>query len=1006
MMGVTDRLHIYLTLLVFLLGSISSRAQYYSVGNDPVSARWSQIRSEHFTVIYPTETDSLAREYLSMLEFHRPQAFESVRVKGSRIPVVLHPYTTLSNGSVTWAPKRIDLFTSPDAYDGTSDSWISQLTTHELRHQAQMEVYTKGVFKVLYYPLGECVSGLGAGLYIGRTYMEGDAVISETELLRGGRGRSAEFMRYYRMAAITDDDRSYYRYQNGSYRYFTPNQYAFGYHMTSSARLKSGDYFFTGKYQQFGVDNWINLKLIFRPYKVMTGYTKHDHWDWGWMQMKSFWKDDLESRGHLTEGEILTNRERRLYSEYLSPVPVNDSLSRWFGDVIAIRKGLDESPVLVSIGERGKENVICPFNILTSDLEYSCEGRLYWTERLTAGGSTLEDYSVLRYLDLRKGTLHIYPDRRTKWFNPSVSPSGELIAVTEYPVGGSSYVVVIDSRTDEIVDRMEAPFKGQVKETAYMGGSLYASVIVGEGLGVYRYDSDGWCEISAPQNQSVSRLRSTDSLLYFCSDLDGVQNIYTLNPQGGKLTRITNSRYGTDYPYISPDNGDLFCSDFGVKGFSPIVIPRDSLTYVECSFDSPYKYPMAELLAKQRREQSHINPAAISVPDFSDVEKYPSRKYSKAANLFHIHSWAPFYYNVDQILSITYDTFYSLASLGAVAYSQNTLGTAVAMVGYSAHPSSAPETASGKKWFHSGHARFTYKTIPYIEASVDFNDRYRIHYQGVDVSKEGSYYNDTTRCYITDSYPMYVKTSLRLYYPISFNSGGWNRSLIPQFSWGFSNDEYITLDGKSVSKHQLAGGFSYSQIRPIAQSQVFPRWGFSLTAMHSSAPWCGRTYGHLEYLHSYFYLPGITRTQGLKIALSWQKQYVDDRQYLLTSLASMPKGYQYSSPTKNYRKLEVAYVIPVYLGDIHLGWDFGLYFKRLRMLPFYEYAVDIGRDGNKRYFPSCGCDFLLDFKLLPIPAQISAGVRYARIGQDFYWTSSGPEEAGRNRFQFLFTVGL
>jgi len=986
--------------------ALVSRAQYFSVGNDPAAARWSQIRSEHFTLIFPEETDSLAREYLSKLEWHRPQVFESVGVKGKRIPVVLHPYTTLSNGTVTWAPKRIDLYTSPDAYDGTSDPWISQLTTHELRHQAQMEVYTQGVFKVLYYPFGESISGLGAGLYIGSTYMEGDAVISETELLKGGRGRSAEFMRWYRMAAITGDDRSYYRYGNGSYRYYTPNKYAFGYHMTSSARLKSGDYYFTGKYQQFGVDNWINLKLIFAPYKVMTGFTKREHWKWGWQQMKSFWKEDIESRGRLTEGTFLTSKERRLYSEYKSPVPITDSASIWFGDVIAIRSGFEESAVLISIDGEGKERVICPFNSLTSDLEYSPDGRLYWTERLVSGGSTLEDFSVLRYLDLRKGSVHTYPDRRTKWFNPSVSRAGRYVTVTEYPVGGSSFAVVMDSRSGEIMDRIEAPSKGQIKETAYIGEDLYASVIGDAGLGIYLYGGNEWHMISAPQNQSVTRLRSTDSLLYFCSDLDGVQNIYTLNPGDGTLVRITNSRYGADYPFLLQSDSSLMCSDFGSRGFRPVMIPKDSLTAVVCSFDAPYQFQMAKMLAEQRGEQSHIRPDTISVPDFADKDLFPTKKYSKGGHLFHFHSWAPFYYNVDEIMSITYDTFYNLATLGAVGYSQNTLGTAVTMVGYSAHRGSAPETAEGKKWFHTGHVKFTYKTVPYIEASVDFNDRYRIHYEGVDISKEGTYYNDSTKCYITDSYPMHVNTSLRLYYPISMSSGGWIRSLVPQFRWGYTNDEYITLDGSARGKHQMVGGVSFSQMRPLAHSQLFPRWGFSLTAMVSAAPWCGETYGNLEYLRGFVYLPGITRTQGLKLGFMWQYQHVNDVQYLLSNLASMPKGYLYSSPTVNYRKVEATYAIPVYLGDVHLGWDFGLYIKRLQILPFYECALDTGRNGSDRFFSSYGCDFLFDFKILPVNAEISAGVRYARIGEDLYWTSSGLKEANRNKIQLLFTVSL
>ena len=82
------------------------------------------------------------------------------------IPVVLHPYTTQSNGVVTWAPKRMDLFSSPDPYESNPDAWIPHLTVHESRHVGQVEHFTKGIYNVFYYPFGEQITGLGLGLFI------------------------------------------------------------------------------------------------------------------------------------------------------------------------------------------------------------------------------------------------------------------------------------------------------------------------------------------------------------------------------------------------------------------------------------------------------------------------------------------------------------------------------------------------------------------------------------------------------------------------------------------------------------------------------------------------------------------------------------------------------------------------------------------------------------------------------------------------------------------------
>ena len=109
---------------IFTLSVISSSSlygQYYTAGNDPTRVRWRMIRSEHFRMIYPAEIDSLARVYLYTLENIRPRVTASLNIDPRPIPVILHPYTTQSNGVVTWAPKRMDLFTSPDPYGSNPD---------------------------------------------------------------------------------------------------------------------------------------------------------------------------------------------------------------------------------------------------------------------------------------------------------------------------------------------------------------------------------------------------------------------------------------------------------------------------------------------------------------------------------------------------------------------------------------------------------------------------------------------------------------------------------------------------------------------------------------------------------------------------------------------------------------------------------------------------------------------------------------------------------------------
>jgi len=91
--------------VLLLIASYAADAQFYNFGTDPSFVKWSQIRTPDFQLIYPRGLDSLARVYLFNLQKMRPVVNAQLMLDTKPIPVVLHPYTTLSNGSVSWARK-------------------------------------------------------------------------------------------------------------------------------------------------------------------------------------------------------------------------------------------------------------------------------------------------------------------------------------------------------------------------------------------------------------------------------------------------------------------------------------------------------------------------------------------------------------------------------------------------------------------------------------------------------------------------------------------------------------------------------------------------------------------------------------------------------------------------------------------------------------------------------------------------------------------------------------
>ena len=59
--------------------------------------------------------------------------------------------------------------------------------------------------------------------------MEGDAVAAETALTSSGRGRSADFLEYFRVCFENGDLRDFDRWRFGSQKYYAPDYYKIGY---------------------------------------------------------------------------------------------------------------------------------------------------------------------------------------------------------------------------------------------------------------------------------------------------------------------------------------------------------------------------------------------------------------------------------------------------------------------------------------------------------------------------------------------------------------------------------------------------------------------------------------------------------------------------------------------------------------------------------------------------------------------------------------------------------
>ncbi|MEN6618461.1 MAG: hypothetical protein ABFC28_03035 [Rikenellaceae bacterium] len=954
----------FLFFVLFLLGLSANQlnGQFYSLGNEPTRVKWQSITTENFQIIYPKGVDSLAQRYARLMESANVWVQKPLKIKANPIQVVLHPYNVMSNGVVVWAPKRVELITRPMAFGGYSQNWEKQLVVHEIRHIAQISKFEHGVFRPLSWLIGQQSQGIGIGLYIDKWALEGDAVVSETAFSTTGRGRDPEQLIYFKAAFLAGEYRSWREWKLGSGKRYTPDIYSLGYLINSFITLSSGNYFYMGDMTEYLVKHFYNPSGSRKAYQSSTGKKIKGHFEDIKDVLGRRWKLEDSIKAPFTPFRAI-NRTVNEYSFYKSVVAIStDSL-------YAVKWNMDEPAGLVFLDSTGNENKISYMGNLSSFITYG-NGKLYWTEQVYSTRWEQESFSVLKSYDIKKGKISTNT-HKSSYSNPAVSVTGDTIAVAEYSAEGRSALVFLESGSYKPVASFSAPENGQIKESVFFGKGIYATVITDKGMGLFYLNlkTGAWSKEIDEQNMDITRLNSYGEGLYFESDLDGTNNLYCYRPEIKFLQRLTNSRFGAFAPFLDGANGIVYYSEYDKNGYRAVSAKLNDLLWQPATFINAYSYHEADIL-------SRMAGYSIDTVKVTFDTKYESKPYRKGANLFRPHSWAPFYYNVDKIRNISYDNFYEILSPGATVYSQNTLSTATAMLAY-----------SYSNGFNAGHLKFSYSGFyPVIDIQADYNERNRREIHLVrDV--HGTRFQVVTP--IQNS--PYFTTSFLFYLPLNFSRGGWSVGLIPKILWKYSNDSYYSvISGKYRDYQYLSVGLQYYNMLNSSKRDIYPKWGLGVNLQMNSVPFSEKNFGSLIYSNIYGYVPGFLVNHGLRISLAYQMQNYKGKNYLFSNIASSPRGYE-KLYGKKFLSLSMDYAFPVYLGDTELS-SF-LYFKRLQVIPFVDWAYNQGALKDSHMF-SAGSDLLLDFNILNIYLPLSVGLRYARTKE------------GTNLFQFLFKLPM
>jgi len=1042
---------LFLLLFTVLFG-ITAHAQYYLSGSNPYSTKWRQIGSRHYNVIYPKETDSLARQYLWLLESNYNAVNSALLIAPKKIPVVINPYTANSNGTVTWTPKRMELYTQPPA-NGYAQLWQEQLVLHESRHVGQLTHFTRHLYKPLSWLIGEQGPGLGIALHGARWLFEGDAVVAETALTKSGRGRNASFLEYYRAAFLNGDLRTWDRWRYGSYKQYTPNVYAFGYIVLSTQSVLARDSVISGE-----VINYIS-RYFYNPNNLNNAFLKYGTTafnktlDTAICTMSRIWQEELEARGTFTNPHhLLKGNEKGYYTTYTAPM-VNSR-----NNIYCFKHSYNRGYSLVEIGQNGKERTIrqLPYSSSINEIDSNI---LYFTQLIQDPRWTNRVYSNLYTVDTGGKIKKLRG--RGFYSTPTLKKGGtadekKRLAVIENLVSGGNRIVILDAQIGEKSMEIAPPAGMELSSIAWGTTKLYAAIAGEEGLGIYYLhlaDSDSvagldlatprqvaditprqvngvtpWQVAVKPQHSTIRDLRCYGDSLYFVCDADGVNNIYLIEntPNSSTLSnnqtpateltlqgtptfrikRLTNSRYGAQSPFIASDT--LYLTELGLNGYKPVKIAmtgiadNDNSRYrVSLSADGTlncsYRYIMAEELAKGHIANLKENGFKLyTLKDTSGsqywetVKGLSAKRYSKPLHLLRFHSWMPVYFNADNLMSLSIDRVTDVVSPGATFYSQNTHGTAVLMLGYS--------YANNR---HGGHAKFSYTGLyPVFEFEADINAKER---KIASVSSADADKANTPGGTL-------VETAIRAYIPFNLSSNGWYRGLVPQIEWKFDNNKYYHFnihtkrnDGFTY-RNRVICGLRYYQMQAVPQAAIFPKWGIGASLRGESAINGHDNFGKAASAYLYGYVPGLAPLHGVRLSAGYQRQFINGKLFYLSNLISIPRGISDDIYADDLASFSIDYGIPVYIGDISLGWF--AYLQRLNITPFADFGMGSrqysNKEGKRWYnYSSVGAELLLNGYFLHIAMPVSIGVRYARNSTD------NPNfNINSNHFALLFNVSF
>ncbi len=950
-----------LTILAFLLIE-SANAQYFQTGQDPSSIRWRQINTTNFQIIYPEEFEKQAQRVSFVLERVYNYGSKSLDFNPHKVSVILHTRTVNSNGLLAWAPKRIELFTTPHQQIYAQD-WLEQLALHEFRHLVQMDKIQSELPVLAKAILGEQATAIVTGAYLPFWFLEGDAVVTETSLSNSGRGRMASFSMEYRAQLIEKGKYSFDKAYLGSYKDFVTDHYKLGYWMVGKNREKYGSEIWEKALQRIG-EQPFSVTPLNTSIKSSTKKTNKQLYSGIFDSLAEEWKQNLLSR--TIDPFSVVSPTKKAYTEYLYPEVYHDSI------LFAYRTSINDIGRFVLINPDKTERVIyTPGSIFEESV--SMTGNLIiWAERRADLRWTHSDRSVIQIYNIENKANHEIKNSN-KLFSPVISPDLKSFAAIEVDPENNFFLSVFDLETGEMIDKFKTIDNQYFFTPSWdeKGENLYVVCLSSKGKYLASFDLKNrkLQELSDKTFANIKNPVYSKGKIIFSADFSGIDNLYSLELKSKIITQIASVPFGADYPSVFQSGNQVVFSNYNSAGYQLASIPiPDKKRHKEIKDIQLTTNHLAENLAVQEK----------GIPNFSNSDStvYSTTKYSKLGHLFNFHSWAPAYIDVNS---------YEIRP-GVSLFSQNKLGTAETRLGYDYNVAD-----------HTGRYKLGFNYLgwfPEITTELSVGKEASNYYLITNtVDKNGQIiHRDTTTQRLSWRE---ITADLNVRLPLNLSKGKYSRIFYPEMKYSMVNVSNPDSNLKNLypgSYHALSYRIYFYNLLHQSNQSIMPKWGQQFDVIYRHTPFSGSDLGSLSGIQSVLYFPGFSNNDGFKIYQGFQDKSFTSSSYNFSNVVRVPRGFYGYQNNKMY-SLAADYKFPVFYPDFSIGKL--AYIKRVKSSFFYDYAwlSMPTQDKNGTIYPnshemkmkSVGLELTSDLHVLRFFAPIEIGFRsvYRPDYQDF-----------------------